>query len=133
MNLILSLACDDARVHPNGKMDVIGIFNELYAPGFPATQDRLTVVFVVEWDRTESGRIPLRADLMDEADQMVLTIQGHTDVDPRGADRAPAQTRLILPIEELVFPHAGRYHFRLRAGDKEVRALSLFVGERANG
>jgi len=125
------LACDDARERPDGKLDIQGVFNELYAPGFPAMQDRMTVVFVVEWDRSEAGRIPLRADLVDEEDRKVLTIQGHTDVERRSADRAPAQTRLILPLQDVVFPRAGRYRFLLRAGKVEQYALSLFVGERA--
>ena len=131
MELILALACDDARERPDGKLDIQGVFNELYAPGFPAMQDRMTVVFVVEWDRSEAGRIPLRADLVDEEDRKVLTIQGHTDVERRSADRAPAQTRLILPLQDVVFPRAGRYRFLLRAGKIEQYALSLFVGERA--
>lgn len=92
----------------------------------------MTVVFVVEWDRSTSGRIPLRADLVDEDGQKTFTIQGHTEVDSRPADRAPAQTRLIMPLENVVFPKAGRYHFELRFGDEERRALSLFVGQRAS-
>ena len=128
MNIILACACDEARVRPDGKVDILGLFNELSAPGFPAMQDRMTVVFMVEWDRATSGRIPLRADLVDDNDQKVLTIQGHTDVESREDEsRAPAQTRLIMPLDEVVFPHAGRYHFNLKMGDEERRAFSLFV------
>jgi|SRR5690625_131874 len=130
MELILAVACDDARVRPDGKLDIEGVFNELYAPGFPAKQDRMTVVFIIEWGRDESGRIPLRADLVDEDGQKSFTIQGHTDVEPRPADRAPAQTRLIMPLEDVVFPRAGRYHFELHLGDEVRTALSLFVGQR---
>jgi hypothetical protein len=130
MELILAVACDEARVRPDGKLDITGVFNELYAPGFPAKQDRMTVVFIVEWSRDESGRIPLRADLVDEQGQKSFTIQGHTDVEPRSADRAPAQTRLVMPLEDVVFPKAGSYHFELRFGDQMTRALSLFVGQR---
>lgn len=130
MELILALACDDARERPDGKLDIHGVFNELYAPGFPAVQDRMTVVFVVEWERGRSGQVPLRADLVDDADQPILTIQGHTDVESRPEDRAPAQTRLILPLDNVIFPHAGRFHFNFKAGDEVRRALSIFVGER---
>ncbi|HEX7090664.1 MAG TPA: hypothetical protein VF192_11060 [Longimicrobiales bacterium] len=130
MDLILALACDDARVRPDGKLDIFGVFNELSAPGFPAAQERMTVVFVLQWERHESGRIPLRADLVDEAGRVLLTIQGHTDVDARGHDRAPAQTRVVLPLEEVVFPAPGSYRFELRAGNTTHRAFSLFVGQR---
>lgn len=130
MKLIFSIACDRARERPDGKLDVEGIFNELYAPGFPAQQEQMTVVFVVEWEPEEAGQQPLRADLLDEADEKVLTIQGHTDVAERGSDRAPAQTRLVLPLEQVVFPHPGRYRFQLEVGDEVLRAFSVYVTER---
>lgn len=133
MELILACACDDARIRPDGKLDILGIFNELYAPGFPAMQDRMTVVFIMEWDRGESGRIPFRIDLVDEDERLLGTIQGETDVEPRDRERAPARTQLIMPLEEVVFPHAGSYHFNLMAGSEVRRALSLFVGEQREG
>src|SRR5687767_13323643 len=43
MNLILALACDEAHIRDDGKLDVTGIFNELGAPGFPAAHDHMTV------------------------------------------------------------------------------------------
>lgn len=128
MEIILACACDDARVRPDGKVDIQGLFNELSAPGFPAMQDRMTVVFMVQWDRETEGRIPLRADLVDESGEKILTIQGHTDVEGRDdPSRPPAQTRLIMPLEEVIFPHAGQFYFNLKLGDEERRALSLFV------
>jgi hypothetical protein len=89
----------------------------------------MTVVFVVEWPPEARGRQPLRADLVDESGREVLTIQGHTDVEPRPEGAPPAQTRLVMPLEEVVFPEAGRYDFRLRAGDQVRRACSVFVRE----
>lgn len=127
MELILAVACDEASERPDGKLDLIGIFNELNAAGFPAMQDRMTVVFVVEWPRDVSGRIPLRADLVDASGRKLLTIQGHTDVEPRGPERAPAQTRLVMPLREVIFPAPGPYYFEFSAGDETRRALPLFV------
>lgn len=133
MELILAVACDEARTRPDGKLDVVGIFNELSASGFPASQEQMTVVFVLEWPRGDAGRKPIRSDLVDEEGKKVLTIQGHTDVDERSVSQAPAQTRLIMPLENVVFPHAGEYHFELTADGETKRALSLFVGEQPEG
>lgn len=129
MILKLAAACEAARERPDGRFDLTGIFNELSAPGFPAMQERMTVVFVVEWEAGEVGELPLRADMIDESGRRLLTIQGHTQVEARGADRAPAQTRLIMPLEKVVFPQPGRYRFELVAGGDVADALSLFVGE----
>jgi len=132
MKLILSVTCDGARERPDGKLDIQGLFNELSAPGFPAMQERMTAIFILEWSDDEAGEQPLRADLVDEQGQRVLTIQGHTQVATRGADRAPAQTRIVMPLEQVVFPRAGRYTFELVAAGDTVRGCSVFVGSIAD-
>ena len=133
MRLILSLACDQAQLRPDGKLDVEGIFNELSAPGFPAAQDRMTVVFVMEWDRDVRGSVPFRADLVDESGQKMLTIQGHTEVHAPAPDGAPATTKLVMPLERVVFPHPGAYHFLLSARGHEESGIPMHVVQVAAG
>ena len=38
-------------------------------------------------------------------------------------------TRLVMPLEKVVFPHAGRYWFRLTAAGEQHRTCSIFVGQ----
>ena len=89
MRLILSLACDDAELRPDGKLDIQGVFNE-------------------------------------------LTIQGHTEVHAAGAG-APATTRLVMPLERVVFPHPGAYRFLLSARGQEVEGIPMHVVEVEGG
>ncbi len=128
MNLLLSLACEDARERPDGRLDFIGVFDELQAPGFPAAQDRMTVVFVMEWSAGQAGRHEFTADLVDADDRKVLTIEGHTDVSlPTGPGRP--KTRLIMPLERVIFPLEGEYRFVLTVGKDTVTAFSLLLSE----
>lgn len=129
MILKLAAVCERAAERPDGRLDLSGIFNDLSAPGFPAMQESMTVVFVVEWEPGEEGELPLRADMIDESGRKLLTIQGHTQVEARSADRSPPQTRLIMPLQKVIFPKAGRYRFELVAGGDAVDACSFFVGE----
>ena len=131
MRLILALACDDARLRPDGKLDIEGVFNELNAPGFPAAQDRMTVVFVMEWERDVQGSVPFRADLVDEAGQKVLTIQGHTEVRASAPGAAPATTKLVMPLERVVFPHAGDYRFVLSSRGRQAEGIPLHLVQSA--
>ena len=129
MRLIFSLACDDARLRPDGKLDVRGQFQELSAPGFPAMHRRMTVVFVMEWPRELEGSVPFRADLVDAAGQKILAIQGHTEVHRPRAAGAPAVTKLVQELEDVVFPRPGEYHFVLSARGTSIDALPLHVVE----
>jgi hypothetical protein len=129
MILRLAAVCEAARERPDGRLDLSGVFQQLSAPGFPAMQEHMTAVFLIEWEAGEAGRQPLRADMVDATGRKVLTIQGHTEVEERSADRAPAQTRLIVDLEKVVFPAAGTYRFDLVAAGDVVPACSFFVGE----
>lgn len=131
MELILAVACEDARARPDGRLDLIGVFDELSAPGFPARQDRMTVVFVMEWTPEQEGRQEFRADLVDDAGTKVVTIEGHTDV--TAEDRRRPRTQLIMPMEQVIFPHAGEYRFRLTVGSETTSALHLLLTEAPEG
>lgn len=130
MHVQLSLVCDDARVRPDGKMDIEGVFNDLMASGFPAKQERMVLVATIEWDRSDQGRNKFKVDLIGPDGQPSLTVDGHTDVDTRPADRPPPRTRLVLPLEEVIFPRPGSYTFQIKVKGRKLRGPSLFLMER---
>ena len=127
MDLQLALVCDHAKTTDDGKLDVHGIFNELYAPAFPALQNQMVLVLAVEWSRSDSGRYRFRVELIDPDDKPTLSVEGHTDVDSRPEDRPPARTRLILPLEKVVFPKPGTYRFKVQLKGKWHEGPSLHL------
>lgn len=132
MELILAVACEDASARPDGRLDITGIFDELSAPGFPAAQDRMTVVFVMQWPPSQEGRQEFRADLVGANGTKVLTIEGHTDVSASDG-RARPRTRLVMPLERVVFPRAGEYRMELTVAGATVPAFSLLLSEAPAG
>ena len=129
MQLLLALVCDDAGLNPEGKLDVHGVFNDLYAPGFPAKQERMVLVLVVEWDREDEGRFRFRVDLEDDTGKPTLSVEGYSDVDQRPADRPPPRTRLVMPLEEVIFPRPGAYTFQIRLKGRTLRGPDLYLVE----
>ncbi len=129
MHVQLALVCDEARMRPDGKMDVEGVFNDLAAPGFPARQDRMVLVTTIEWDRGDEGRNQFKVELKGPDGRPSVTVEGETEVDARPSHRPPPRTRLILPLEDVVFPEAGRYSFEIRIKGKKLRGPSIFLME----
>lgn len=129
MQLLLAVVCDDAQLNAEGKLDVRGIFNDLYAPGFPAKQDHMTLVLAVEWDREDEGRYRFRVDLHDPDGKPILSVDGHSDVDRRPADRPPPRTRLVLPLDEVIFPRPGPYEFRVTMKGRAFNGPSIYLVE----
>lgn len=131
MRVLYALLCEGAAARDDGRVDVHGIFHQLYAPGFPAEQDRMMVAAAIEWDRGESGRQEFRIDLLDPSRSPALTINGHTDVTPVAEDDAPPQTRLLMPLQKVIFPASGTYFFQLNVGGVELPLCPLHLVENA--
>ena len=129
MQLLLAAVCDDARLNDQGKLDVHGVFNDLYAPGFPAKQDRMVLVLVIEWDREDEGRYKFRVDLEGPDGKPSISLDGHSEVDRRPEDRPPPRTRLVMPLEEVVFPQPGPYTFKVTMKGHAFRGPSLYLVE----
>jgi hypothetical protein len=129
LRVLYAVICEDATARPDGRVDMHGVFHQLYAPGFPAAQDRMVLAAALEWNEGELGRRAFRIDLLDPAQTPVLTISGHTDVGPSAGGDAPPQTRLVMPLENVIFPTAGTYVFHLFQDEADVPVAPLHVIE----
>lgn len=121
------LFCTDAGAGPDGKLSIHGIFNELLAPDFPARQDKMVLVGIIEWQRNLEGRIPFTVNLNDPDGLSIFSIEGHTDVETRPASKAPAKTQLILPLKKVMFPVPGHYRVQININGTELAGPSMHL------
>jgi hypothetical protein len=129
MHLRFAAVCEDARPTPDGKVDVHGVYHDLSAPGFPAQQDRLVLVLVLEWNREDHGRYLFKADLEDEKGDISLTVEGETTVYSPQPGQPPARSQLIMPLEDVVFPHPGQYTFRVKVKGQTLEGPGIYLLE----
>jgi hypothetical protein len=129
VKVLYSVIAEDAQLRHDGRMDVHGIFHELYAPGFPAKQDRLTLVTTIEWDASERGAIDFTVNLLDPQRAPALTINAQTQVEDQYAVHRPARTQMAIPIDGLVFPTAGTYEFQLTVGEHSEPLTPIYLIE----
>lgn len=133
MHLRFSAVCDHAEPTPDGKVNIRGVYHDLSAPGFPAQQDGLVLVIVIEWDRDDHGRYGFKVDLEDEDGDISLTVEGETDVHRPAADQPPSRSQLILPMDGVVFPHPGQYTFRLKVKGRTLEGPGVYLMEVPEG
>ena len=103
------------------------MLNELYAPAFPARQERLFLAGIIEWQRADEGKKDFLIHLKDPDGLAIFTIEGHTDVDSRPETRAPAVTQLVLPMEKLVFEAAGEYPVDITIAGRQFNGPKLYL------
>lgn len=121
------LFCADAEAGADGRLNIHGVFNELFAPAFPARQDHMVLAGIVEWQREVLGRIPFKMDLNDPEGMSIFTIDGHTEVESRPPSRAPAKTQFILPLTNIMFPVPGSYQMQIDFNGNEIGGPSMHL------
>lgn len=129
MHLRFAAVCDEAHATPEGKLELHGVYHDLAAPGFPAKQDRLVLVLVLEWAREDHGRFKFRADLEDEDGDTSLTVEGETEVRMSQEGSPPSRSQLIMPMEGVIFPHAGQYVFRVKVKGQVLEGPGIYLME----
>lgn len=129
MRILAAAVCDHAVPAADGKLNLHGVFHDLYAAGFPARQDRMTLVLTLEWDRHDEGRHNFRVDVRDPDGRPTLTVEGESEVTPTPAGRPPPRTPLVMPLEDIVFPVPGRYEFEVRVKGHVFPGPTLFLVE----
>ncbi|NCG33370.1 MAG: hypothetical protein GWP44_10880 [Proteobacteria bacterium] len=135
MSCILRYAaiCDHANPTPEGKIDLHGVYHDLSAPGFPAKQEMLVLVLVLEWDRSDHGRYIFKADLEDDEGNISLTVEGETEVSIPAEGHPPSRSQLVMPMHGGVFPHAGQYTFRVKVKGQVLEGPGVFLMEVPEG
>jgi hypothetical protein len=129
VRVLYSVVAEDAELRHDGRMDVHGIFHELYARAFPARQDRLSLVTTMEWTAEERGAIDFTVNLLDPDGAPVLTINAQTQVADEYAVHRPARTQMAIPIDGIMFPRAGTYTFELTVGETRQPLAGLYLIE----
>lgn len=122
-----ALFCNEANTGGDGTLDILGVFNELYAPDFPARQERMVLAGIVQWERGDTGQQTFRIDLTHPDGHSIYTIDGHTEVESRPEPRPPAKSYLVLELENVVFTTPGRYRVRTSIKDRNYTGPSLFL------
>ena len=58
-----------------------------------------------------------------------ITVEGETEVHMPSPNHPPARSQLIMPLENVVFPKAGQYQFKVRVKGQTFDGPSLYLME----
>jgi hypothetical protein len=120
MELLTFLVADYANVAEGGKLNVMGIFSNIFATNFPARHPSMFIVAKLGADLGEYGdQRTLTIKLMDADGHEIMRFERPIIIpQPEGGHRP--EVTAILQINDIVFPYAGRYQFSLQI-DKDLK------------
>lgn len=127
MNLLLFLAADYANITREGKLNVMGIFNDIYSYHFPARHSSMHLIAKLGAELGEYGQSRnFTIKLFDEDGNQIFDVSGQFEI-PKGERGRKPEVNLILELKDIVFPKAGAYQFVLFIDRDQKGELSLYV------
>src|SRR3989441_4541778 len=124
MHLDFAVVADYALVDQSGKMSVLGIFQHIWVPQFPAMHPRLHLVLRLKGKRTEVGEHQVQIRLMDEEDAELLGGSGTVNFaePPAGVTEIEAAAGLVVGRP---FPHPGQYRVEITVHGERKAHVAL--------
>ena len=111
MELLTILAADYANIAQGGKINVMGIFRNIYATQFPARHLSMTLVIKLGADLGEFyDERQLTVKLMDADANELMRFETPIKIPKPSGGQRP-EINAIIQINEIVFPQPGRYQF----------------------
>lgn len=122
MDAPLAVLADAANVSREGKLNIFGIFNRLWAVKFPARHPQAQLVIVFEADAAEAEqKKSVTVSLIDSDGNKILGIEGEFTL-PKAKPGQPIRINHILPLPGIPFPKPGDYVFTIMVnGETKAR------------
>jgi len=129
MKLLLFLAADYANITREGKLNVMGIFNDVYSYQFPARHSSMHLVAKLGAELGEYGQArDFTVKLLDADGNPIFDLSGQFQI-PKGEQGRKPEVNLILELKDIVFPTEGVYQFVLLVDRDHKGELSLYVNK----
>ncbi len=128
MNIEIFTLCDAAADY-QGRLNILGVFDTIFAAQMPAVHPFCSVALRMRFQRTERGQHMLRLDIVDDDGKVVLPeIEATFNVEMPGNSQV-ASANLVLNLGQLQFQSYGEYAINLAIDARQEASLPFWVRE----
>jgi hypothetical protein len=124
----LALLADYANVSREGKINILGVFDQIYATSVPALHPQMQLVMTIVADRGEAKKEhKIKIELIDQDNiDVSVKIEGTLKFDPPKTGEEVRINQTIL-LNHVVFNKYGEYSFKIVIDGEVKRSISLKV------
>ena len=133
MEVAYALLADSGNVTANGKLNLLGAFNVIYARRFPAYHPAMVLAFSFRAEYEDRSKVhKVELTLIDEDGQQLLRWDAEVEVGPLAPGQF-AQLPQIIGMNGLRIPKAGRYRFNIHIVGREGPVSVVFMAAQLPG
>lgn len=131
MHVQYALLADGIVPGHGGKKNIIGTFNTIYSPGFPATfASRIYLLVRILAHESEAGSHTMKVDFVDETGARLA--QNTLEVNfvlarEKTIPGTPLSAEVVLEINGLAFPDAGNYDLTIKVDDTYLDSVPIYA------
>ncbi len=126
MNVQVAVLCD-AATDTNGKLNLLGAFDAIFAQQLPATQPQCSIALRVTFTNGEDGAHQLRISFVDADGKFIMPgIDLPFRVDLPG-DVHFSTLNFIVGIQQLKFDKPGVYSIDVAVDGRQLTSIPLMV------
>ncbi len=126
MDLLVLLSADYANIAEGGKLNVMGIFRNIYSTSFPARHPEMHLIIKMRASPAEYGQTrKITIKLMDDDAKTELVNFSRNIEIPRPVGRQQPEINQILKLRDIVFPEPGTYQFSVLVDNDEKGTLPI--------
>jgi len=110
MQIRIAALADYTNITENKKLNILGIFSQIYAISTPAVHPQMQLVVQFAFYPAETGEKNIRIILQDLDANPILSLDGKANIPhPEGPD--PVVVNQVIALQNVVFPKYGSYEF----------------------
>jgi hypothetical protein len=134
VDVTVAVLADYANLSQDGKLNIMGIFQEINPPTMPFTLPQMYLVMSfsagpAEFNTTRDIRIPL----LHSDGQEILAMEAQMRVPRARRPGSRAYINETIGLAGTTFPQAGDYAFHILIGDDEKAVVPLHVNKPTTG
>lgn len=134
MDVTLALLADHANTSENGKLNVLGMFNQVYSDSFPYQHPLMFCIVQLTAKPSEFGKKKqIEVVLLDPDGKTLGTIKGEATVPKPNVPGKRAQVEIIIRLLNVPFQSPGDYAFSILVGGDEKWSIPVTAVERKGG
>ena len=127
MNIEVFALCD-AATDSQGKLNMLGAFDTIFAAGLPTVHPQFAVVLRLRLKRIEKGRHKLALHIVDDdGKHVVQPIEGGFEVNFASGDTATGAINAVFNIHNVKLEKYGEYAVNLAIDGRQEASLPLYV------
>jgi hypothetical protein len=120
---------DAVSIDVNGKLNAMGIFDNVLSTSFPTLQREMVLAVNLEGSHSEKGEHKITIEFRNDKDDKIFGLEQKIELGSHGALHSNPRAALITKLRDLLFQKQGQYQFVIFADDRFLGRI-LFMAQK---